>query len=82
MSVEEIFTRTSVRNFTDKVPTEEDMEYLMKAAMAAPSAMNQQCWEFCIVDDPQTIEKLSKALRTPPPSEGLPGPSSSSETRI
>ena len=61
MSAEEIFTRTSVRSFTDKVPTEEDMEYLMKAAMAAPSAMNQQCWEFCIVDDPQTIEKLSKA---------------------
>ncbi len=60
MTVEEIFTRTSVRNFSDKVPSEEDMEFLMKAAMAAPSAMNQQCWEFCIVDDPAIIEKLSK----------------------
>ncbi len=61
MTVEEIFTRTSVRNFSDEIPSEEDMEFLMKAAMAAPSAMNQQCWEFCIVDDPSIIEKLSKA---------------------
>jgi nitroreductase len=61
MSIDEIFTRTSVRSFSDKVPTDEDMELLMKAAMAAPSAMNQQCWEFCIVDDEGVIDKLSKA---------------------
>ncbi len=61
MTAEEIFTRTSVRSFSDRVPSDEDMEFLMKAAMAAPSAMNQQCWEFCIVDDPAIIEKLSKA---------------------
>ena len=61
MSIEEIFARTSVRSFSDRIPSEEEMELLMRAAMAAPSAMNQQCWEFCIVDDRETIDRLSKA---------------------
>ena len=30
MSIDEIFTRTSVRSFSDKVPTDEDMELLKK----------------------------------------------------
>ncbi len=60
MTMDEIFTRTSVRCFSERVPSEEDMEYLMRAAMAAPSAMNQQCWEFCIVDDSAMLDRLSR----------------------
>lgn len=41
-----IFHRTSVRMYTGEAVEEEKIELLMKAAMAAPSAGNQQPWEF------------------------------------
>ncbi len=54
-----IFHRTSVRAFTAQPVENEKVVTLLKAAMAAPSAGNQQPWEFCVVKDPQTIRKLS-----------------------
>ena len=49
--IKEIFTRTSIRNFQDKPVQKSDIELLLKAAMQAPSAGNQQGWEFLVVDD-------------------------------
>ena len=43
-----IFKRCSVRQFTDEPVSIDDIERLMRAAMAAPSAGNQQPWEFFI----------------------------------
>ena len=57
----EIFTRISVRKFEDKPIEEEKLTALMKAAMQAPSAGNQQPWEFYIVTDKAKIAELSKA---------------------
>ena len=56
-----IFTRNSVRKFTDEMPTEEQIERLLRAAMAAPSAKNQQPWEFFIVTNEECLVKLSEA---------------------
>ena len=61
MTVDEIFTRTSVRSFDPRQVPEEDVELMLKAAMHAPSAMNQQCWEFFVVDDPGVLSELSSA---------------------
>ncbi|MBO4569006.1 MAG: nitroreductase family protein [Candidatus Methanomethylophilaceae archaeon] len=61
MTVEEIFTRTSVRSFDGRPVPEEDVELMLKAAMHAPSAMNQQCWEFFVVDDVGLLQGLSRA---------------------
>ncbi|BBF41777.1 nitroreductase family protein [Lachnospiraceae bacterium KM106-2] len=55
-----IFTRTSVRAYTNEVVSEEKIKQLLKAAMAAPSAGNQQPWEFYVVEDRDTLEALSK----------------------
>ena len=55
-----IFKRVSVRKFQDKKIEEEKIELLMKAAMAAPSAHNQQPWEYYVVTDENTIQQLSK----------------------
>ena len=41
-----IFNRKSVREFTDRKVSEEDMEIILKAAMSTPSAINLQPWEF------------------------------------
>ena len=57
----EIFTRFSCRNFEDKPVEKADVEVILKAAMQAPSAGNQQPWEFIVVDKPEILEKLSSA---------------------
>lgn len=56
----EIFKRISVRKFEDKPVEQEKIEQNMKAAMAAPSAGNKQPWEYYVVRDRETIEKLAK----------------------
>ncbi|MDO4556175.1 MAG: nitroreductase family protein [Lachnospiraceae bacterium] len=59
--MKEIFHRTSVRNYQEKQVEEEKITMLLKAAMAAPSAGNQQPWEFIVVENPAALKDLSKA---------------------
>ena len=54
----DIFSRYSCRNFDDKAVDKTDIEIILKAAMQAPSAGNQQPWEFIVVDDAEIIKKL------------------------
>ena len=56
----EIFHRTSVRKYLNKPIEKEKLELILKAAMAAPSAKNQQPWEFYLVTDREKIVELSK----------------------
>lgn len=55
-----LFNRASVRSFDGRKVEAEKIELLMKAAMAAPSACNQQPWEFVVVTDPEILRKLSE----------------------
>ena len=54
-----IFHRVSIRKFTDKPVEEEKIEKILRAAFAAPSAQNQQPWEFYVVTRKEIIEELS-----------------------
>lgn len=54
-----IYTRRSVRQFKDVEVEAKKIEQLLKAGMQAPSAMNQQCWEFIVVTGRDHLEKLS-----------------------
>lgn len=56
-----IFHRVSIRKYQDKDVEQEKIEKLLRAAMAAPSACNQQPWEYYVVVDKQIIELLSQA---------------------
>ena len=56
----QIFNRASVRSFDERRVEPEKIELLMKAAMAAPSACNQQPWEFVAVTDAATLTRLSE----------------------
>lgn len=56
-----IFHRTSVRQYQDKPIEKEKIELMLRAAMAAPSAMNQQPWEYYVVTNREIIEKLSES---------------------
>ena len=44
-----IFHRVSIRRYQDQPVEKEKIELLMRAGMAAPSAMNQQPWEFYVL---------------------------------
>ena len=55
-----LFNRASVRSFDGRKVESEKIELLMKAAMAAPSACNQQPWEFVVVTDPEILRRLSE----------------------
>jgi nitroreductase len=57
-----IHQRKSVRNFTGEEVTSEQINILLKAAMAAPSAVNCQPWEFIIVTEKKTLDALGEAL--------------------
>ena len=46
-----IFHRVSIRKYQDKEVDQEKIEKLLRAAMAAPSAHNQQPWEYYVVSD-------------------------------
>jgi nitroreductase len=54
-----IFTRRSIRKYLNKPVESEKVEQLLKAAMQAPSAGNQQPWEFIVVQDKELLRKLS-----------------------
>lgn len=56
-----IFHRTSVRQYQDRPVEKEKVEWMLRAAMAAPSAMNQQPWEYYAVTRREMIEKLSES---------------------
>lgn len=55
-----IFTRTSVRKFENRSVEKEKIEKLLQAGFVAPSAGNQQPWEFYVVTKRETIEALAK----------------------
>jgi nitroreductase len=57
-----IRNRKSVRNFTGESVTQDQLEILLKAAMAASSAVNCQPWEFVVVTDRKTLDKLGDVL--------------------
>ncbi len=54
-----IFHRTSVRRYQDTVVEPEKIERLLRAAMAAPSAGDQQPWEFYVVTAPEARAALA-----------------------
>jgi len=57
-ALETIFTRRSIRRFTDASVADEHIETLLRAGMAAPSAGNQQAWEFVVIDDPAILKAI------------------------
>lgn len=62
-ALDNIFARKSVRSYTSEPVSDADIETLLRAAMAAPSAMNRQPWEFVVLKDRNTLDSLSTKLK-------------------
>ena len=59
-AMEAILSRRSIRRYTDKPVPEEVITELMEAAMSAPSASNQQPWQFVIINDRRILDEIPK----------------------
>ncbi len=55
-----IYNRRSVRMYEDRPIEKEKIMQILKAAMQAPSAANQQPWHFLVVEDKEQLEKLGE----------------------
>jgi nitroreductase len=59
-AIEAIRTRRSVRRYRpDKIP-EEMVQALLEAATLAPSAGNQQSWQFLVVDERTLFDQVAR----------------------
>lgn len=57
-TLETIHTRRSIREYQNQPIPEELVTEILKAAMMAPSARNQQSWEFVVITDPEIRKKI------------------------
>jgi len=57
-----IFARKSVRHFTDQDVSKEQLEMIVKAGMAAPTAVNMQPWSFVVVKERELLNQLAEEL--------------------
>lgn len=57
-AIEALLTRRSVRRFKPDPVTPEQLETLLKAGMQAPSAMNEQPWEFMVVTQRSLLDRI------------------------
>lgn len=55
-----IRNRRSMRKFTSEELTQEEVVSLLKAGLMAPSSKGSTPWEFIVVDDKETLVKLSE----------------------
>lgn len=53
-----LFTRRSIRSFTQEPVSQEDLDAILRAAMAAPTAGNAQTWRFVVITERGLLDKI------------------------
>jgi len=59
--IQTILARRSIRKYTAEPVSEADIQTLLEAAMAAPSASNRKPWHFVVVTGRQMLDALADA---------------------
>jgi nitroreductase len=57
-AMDAIFTRRSIRKYKPGTVDRKTIKELLRAAMTAPSAANQQPWHFVVIDDPEVLRRV------------------------
>lgn len=60
--LETIATRTSIRAYEEKPVEADKVEKMLRAAMAAPTALNKQPWAFVVLDNRESLDHLADSL--------------------
>ena len=58
-----ILNRKSIREYSEKEVTQDVIDKLLKAGMAAPSSRDRRPWHFIVVSDKAILENLGSQLR-------------------
>ncbi len=61
-AIDGILTRRSIRKYTNKSIPDEVIKELLEAGVSAPSAGNQQPWQFIIIDNREVLDEASQVL--------------------
>lgn len=64
--LEVIKNRTSIRQYTDQPVEKEKIDQLLRAGLAAPSAMNKQPWKIVALTNKEKIKELADSTGKPP----------------
>lgn len=62
-AIETIMTRTSIRSYTDRTVSADTVEMLLRAGMAAPTAVNAQPWHFVVINERAKLDELAGTNR-------------------
>ncbi|MDR1417960.1 MAG: nitroreductase family protein [Endomicrobium sp.] len=54
-----LLERKSVRKYTNEDVKQEDLEYILRVAMSAPTARNTRCYSFIVIKDKQMHKKIA-----------------------
>ena len=54
-----LLERKSVRKYTKEDVKKEDLEYILRAGLSAPTARNSRCVSFLVIKDKETHKKLA-----------------------
>ena len=57
-ALEAVFTRRSVRQYTDEPVSDQAIETILRAAMQSPSAANMQPWHFVVINDRRLLDRI------------------------
>lgn len=57
--LDHIASRVSVRSYQDKAVEEEKIEKMLRAGMAAPTALNKQPWHFVVVTEKALLQQIA-----------------------
>jgi len=55
-----IITRRSIRKYSGEPVSREEIQTILRAAMYAPSANNQQPWHFLVIDDVEMMDQITR----------------------
>lgn len=58
--IQTIFSRRTIRNFTEKKIPEYELKMILKAGYMAPTGHNMQTWRFTVLTDKYKIENLKE----------------------
>lgn len=59
-AIQAVLSRRSIRRYTSQPVPQEVIEDLLKAAMSAPSAGNEQPWHFVVISDGKILNEIPK----------------------
>lgn len=61
--LENIKARRSVRAYTDRQVSEEDLQAILEAATFAPSGMHLETWHFTAIQNADKLSELNDGLK-------------------